>query len=397
MGHDDAIPAVSFDAEALLLAACQETGLDDFGDDDFLAGLRVLTESIEEEAELSLGGRFGEHGRILASLCTRLVAQDHFNQYPEILNEKIEKPLFVVGLARTGTTRLHRLLACDPDAYAALWWEARFPSPLPGNDDWRKHDERIAAAHAEINAILETQPVLASIHPFDAEGPDEEIMLCEHAFKSWVPESFMNVPRYIAWLAEQDLHPTYAYLKRMLQFLQWQKNQSGRSANRWVLKSPFHLGYGEALFDTFPEARVIQTHRDPCETMPSIASMAFSLWNLNREGADPIRVGRQAFERWAGAVAGFAKFRDTMPADRFFDCDFRAVGRDPIGEIAKIYSWLDIPFEPKARARMKRWLTDNDRGKRAPHEYSLETFGLTRKEIEAEFADYTARYSLAHS
>ncbi|MED5263110.1 MAG: sulfotransferase, partial [Myxococcota bacterium] len=239
--------------------------------------------------------------------------------------------------------------------------------------------------------------VLASIHPWDAEGPDEEIMLCEHTFKSWVPESFMDIPGYIAWLSRQDLHPTYAYLERMLKFLQWQKKTSGRSAERWVLKAPFHLGYGDVLFETFPSARVIQTHRDPCETMPSIASMAYALWGLGRDEADPLEVGRQAFSRWSQAVAAFVTCRDTFPPERFFDCDFRAVGADPIGEIARIYDWLNLPLEAPTRTAMEGWLTKNARDKRAPHEYSLETFGLTRADIETEFADYRKRFDLAAS
>ena len=386
------MPEVSFDVDALLAAARQETGLDDFGDGDFEEGLRVLARAIEEEAELSPTGRMAQHGRLVGSLCTRLVAQQQWKLHPEILDEEIDAPLFVVGLARTGTTRLHRLLACDPQTYAVLWWEARFPSPLPGNDDWRSQDARIAAAHAEVDAILETQPVLASIHPWNAEGPDEEIMLCEHNFKSWVPESFMNVPSYVRWLSLQDLRPTYAYLKAMLQFLQWQKKQSGRSAQRWVLKAPFHLGFGEILFETFPDARVIQPHRDPCETIPSIASMAYALWQLNRDDVDPLLVGRQSFERWHHAIHAFMRFRDRMPGERFFDCDFQAVGSHPLEEIRKIYAWQDLALDATTRARMERWLEDNARDKRAAHVYSLETFGLSRTDVEKDFSAYRRRF-----
>jgi hypothetical protein len=395
MKEQQDLPEVSFETSDLLESARRETGLADFGAEEFREGLEVLTRSIEEEADLSAAGRLAQHGRILGSLCTRLVAQDHFNRHPEILAEKIESPLFVVGLARTGTTRLHRLLACDSDAYSVLWWEARFPSPFAENGDWRTRDQRIAAAHAEIDMILETQPVLASIHPWDAEGPDEEIMLCEHDFKSWVPESFMNVPSYIAWMADQDLRPTYAYLANMLRFLQWQKKESGREATRWVLKAPFHLGFGEILFETFPEARIIQTHRDPCETLPSIASMAYALWQLNRADVDPHLLGRQSFERWHGAIHDFMAVRDAMPPENFFDCDFRAVGRDPLAEIRRIYAWLDLPFESQSLGAMKNWLSANARDKRAAHEYSLETFGLPREDIESAFASYRQRFGLS--
>jgi hypothetical protein len=382
----------SFDIDSLLAAARSETGLDDFGSADFEEGLRVLATSIDREAGLTAAGRQAQRARLVGSLCTRLVAQDHWNRHPEILDEEIQDPVFVVGLARTGTTRLHRLLACAPDAYSVLWWQARWPSPLADDPGWRSQDARIAAAHAEIDAILETQPVLASIHPWDAEGADEEIMLCEHAFRSWVPEAFMNVPSYIDWLSREDMLPTYRYLERMLKFLQWQKREAGSHRKRWVLKAPFHLGFGAELFATFPSAKVIQTHRDPVETLPSIASMAYALWGLGSEDADPLEVGRQAFARWSGAIQTFLDFRASMPEERFLDCDFRAVGRDPLGEIERIHAWLGVPLAPEARALMEEWLVLNAREKRAPHEYSLETFGLERVAIEEGFAPYRRRF-----
>ncbi len=395
MSEAELPPEVDFDIEGMLEAARAETGLSDFGDDDFREGLEVLARSIEEEADLHAVGRASQHARLVGSLATRLVAQDHVNRYPEIADEEIREPLVVAGLARTGTTRLHRLLACDPDVYAVLWWEARWPSPLPGNDDWQEKDARIPAARQEVQWILDHQPVLASIHPWDAEGPDEEIMLCEHDFKSWVPESFMNVPSYIAWLSNQDLRPTYAYLMQMLQFLQWQKKKSGRAAHRWVLKAPFHLGFGDILFETFPDARVIQTHRDPRETLPSITSMAYALWGLNHDDVDPKRVGRQSLARWSGALRDFTAFRESMPPERFFDCDFRAVGRDPLGEIRRIYAWLERPLDAGVEDAMETWLTRNARDQRPAHDYSLEKFGFSEAQIDREFAAYRERFDFA--
>ena len=397
MSEEETPPAVRFEVAGLLEAARAATGLSDFGDDDFREGLEVLAHCIEEEADLHGVGRAAQHARLVGSLETRLVAQDYLNRYPEIAEEKIREPLVVAGLARTGTTRLHRLLACDPDVYAVLWWEARWPSPLPGNENWQADDARVPAAQQEVQWILDHQPVLASIHPWDAEGPDEEIMLCEHAFKSWVPESFMNVPGYIAWLARQDLRPTYRYLKQMLQFLQWQKKRSGRSAQRWVLKAPFHLGFGDVLFETFPDARVIQTHRDPRETLPSITSMAYALWGLNRDDVDPHLVGEQGLARWSGALHSFMAFRKTMPPDKFFDCDFRAVGQDPLGEIRRIYEWIGLPLEPATEAAMEQWLIDNARGERPAHDYSLEKFGFSEAEIDREFSTYREQFGFGQT
>jgi hypothetical protein len=240
--------------------------------------------------------------------------------------------------------------------------------------------------------ILDNQPVLAAIHPWDAEGPDEEIMLMEHSFLSWVPESGANVPSYRAWLDRQDLRPAYTLLRRLLQFLQWQKRRRGESAERWALKAPMHLGFLDLLLETFPGARVIQTHRDPLETIPSVASFYFALWGLATEKPDPLEVGRQCLSRWSGALRRCLAVRDTLPAASFVDVSYRDVARDPLGSVRRIYAALGRKLTPEAEAAMAAWVAKNPREHRPPHEYTMETFGYTREAIEREFAAYRARF-----
>ena len=385
------VPRVDFDESAILQEAREKTGLDDFGDDDFREPLRVLLRSLDTEADLNPMGRATQRARIVGSLATRLSAQDYVSRHPEILDQKIEAPFFVVGLARTGTTMLQRLLAADPGLYSVLWWECRSPAPVPGSR-WREDDPRIPDAHAEVKLILETTPELAAIHPWDPEGPDEEILLIEHAFLSHVPESGANLSSYRSWLTDQDLAPGYRYLKRMLQFLQWQKQQSGRPAERWVLKSPFHLGYLDVLFHIFPDAKVIQTHRDPLETLPSVASMYRALWKLGTDAVDDREVGRQCLERWAWALTRCLRSRDAMPEDRFLDVWYRDVLRDPLSQVQSIYEFVGREFSREAEASMRQWARDNPRDKRAAHEYTLEEFGYTPEAICEAFAEYRARF-----
>jgi hypothetical protein len=325
----------------------------------------------------------------------RHVLEQHEARHPEIAREEIGAPLVIVGLARTGTTMLHRLLAADPGLYAARWWEVRFPAPPPGWDSRGASpapDPRIAEARAQVAWILEHQPVLAAIHPWDAEGPDEEIMLMEHSFLSHVPESGANLPSYRAWLDAQDLRPAYALLRRLLRFLQWQKRRRGEAAERWVLKTPMHLGYLDLLFETFPGAHVIQTHRDPLETIPSVASMYLALWGLATEKPDPREVGRQCLERYAGALRRCLAVRDRLPAERFVDVDYRAVARDPVAEVRRIYAAVSRTLTPEAEAAMRAWVEKNPREHRPPHEYAMETFGYTRDALLREFAGYRARF-----
>jgi hypothetical protein len=381
----------SLDEESIVAEARAKAGLEDLGDEGFREPLRRLLRSLDEEAALSPTGRATQRARLVESLVTRLMTEDHIRRHPEILDEAIEAPLVIVGLARTGTTMLHRLLGSGGDFQVARWWEVRYPAPFPGSD-WRRDDPRIPAAHEEVRITLEMVPMLAAIHPWDPEGADEEIMLLEHSFLSHVPESAANVPSYRAWLEEQDLTPAYRYLDRLLRFLQWQKKESGRGGGRWVLKTPFHLGYVDTLFEVFPGARVIQTHRDPLQTIPSAASMYRSLWELNSEAVDPLEVGRQVRERFAWSLTRCMRSRERVAADRFLDVDYREVQKDPLIQVERIYAWLGRELSPEAEERMRAWLVENARDKRAPHRYTLEEFGYTEEGLRRDFAEYRSRH-----
>ena len=369
------------------------TGLLDFGDEGFLEPLSVLLDSLEREANLHDAGRSAQRARIVASLATRLSAQDWFTRHPEILAEPIDEPLFVIALPRSGTTLLHRLLAADPDAQAVLWWECRSPAPWPGSDWERGDDPRIADAHAQVKAILEAVPELASIHPWDPEGPDEEILLLEHSFLSHVPESGARIPSYNAWLDRQDLTPAYAYLKKLLQFLQWQKRRSGRAGSRWVLKAPFHLGFLDTLFATFPDARIVQCHRDPCQTLPSIASMYAALWRLASDEVDLHEIGRHCLARYGNALTRCLDARERLPAERFLDVPYDDLLADPIGAVRRIHAFVGCGLDVRAEAAMRRHLVDQARDKRAAHSYSAARFGFTEADLGAAFADYRARFT----
>jgi hypothetical protein len=377
--------------DALLAEAAERGGRSRYDDESFREPLARLLDSLDREAGLSATGRATQHARIVESLVMRHVLEQHEARYPEIGREEIAAPLVIVGLARTGTTMLHRLLSSDPGLYSARWWEVRFPAPHPGWDP-RGPDPRIAEARAQVRWILAEQPVLAAIHPWDAEGPDEEIMLMEHSFLSHVPESGANLPSYRAWLDAQDLRPAYTLLRRLLQFLQWQKRRRGEAAERWVLKTPMHLGHLDVLFEAFPGAHVIQTHRDPLETIPSVASMYLALWGLATEKPDPLEVGRQCLARYSGALRRCLAVRDTLPEGRFVDVDYRAVARDPLAEVRRIYSAVGRTLTPEAEAAMRAWVAKNPREHRPPHEYTMESFGYTRETIEREFALYRARF-----
>jgi hypothetical protein len=386
----DAIRAAFIERE-LLAEAERATGLHEFGDDAFRAPLRALLASLREEAPLNATGLAMLRGRILESLTTRLRTEDWIRRHPEIEREQITAPIVVVGQTRTGTTLLHRLLASDPRHHGPLWWEVRFPAPLPGTR-WDAPDPRIEVAEAEVAGILAADPEQASIHPWDAQAPDEEIMLLEHAFLSHVPEAFTNLPSYRAWIDTQDWTPAYATLKRFLQFLQWQKRQRGALRERWVLKTPGHLGYLDTLLAVFPGALIVQTHRDPLQTIPSAASLNRSLWRLSSDAVDDSEVGRQWQARMKWAVDRSLASREKIPAEQVADVWFKDALSDPLGVVAKIYARFGIALTPAAREALEQWLRDNRRDKRPPHEYTLAEFGMTEAQLRSDFAVYRQRF-----
>jgi hypothetical protein len=383
----------AFDEADLLPEAQRATGLSDFSEDGFREPLGVLLRSLREEAPLNEIGRATMRGRVLESLETRLKTQDWITRYPEILEEQIGEPIVIVGLMRTGTTMLQRILASDPRHYAAMWWETRFPAPFP-DTDWSVEDPRIGPAKAEVAGILAADPKQAAIHPWDAMAPDEEIMLLEHTFFSHVPEAYTNLPTYRSWINEQDWTPAYEYLHKLIQFLQWQKKQRGEAREGWVLKTPAHMGYIDTLFRTFPGARVIQTHRDPLETVPSAASMNTALWDLMSDEPDAHEAGRQWSERLAWGTQRCMDSRDRLPKDRFADIWFRDALADPIAEIERVYGIFGIEMIPEARAAMEKWQRDNRRDKRPKHEYVLADYGLSEEGIQRDFGPYRERHIL---
>lgn len=381
-----------FDEETLLGDARRKAGLSEFGDEAFRTPLRVLLSSLAA-APLNPVGTMVLRASIRRSLVQRLLAESWFARHPEIADERIQRPLVVVGMMRSGTTLLQRLLARDPRCTSALGWEIAEPAPRPGMR-WDEVDPRIADGIERSEQMKRFAPELHAIHPTDALEADEEIVFLADAFLSHVPEASCDVPAYRAWLDDQDFTPAYAYLRRMLQLLQWQKRQRGDVRERWVLKTPAHLGYLDTLFATFPDAHVIHMHRSPLETIPSGASLNLTLWRLYADDVDPREVGRQWLERMAWAAHRCLEARSRIPdeAARFTDVGYRDAVARPLSEVARIYDAIGVPLLPEARRAMASWLGDDVQGDRPAHRYSVEEFGLSEAAIREAFAAYIDRF-----
>lgn len=379
-----------FDPSALEAAAtAQFNGLSNFGDPSYRIALEMLCASLESEAKLSDFGRQLLHHKLVEMLVNRLGIEEYFRLHPEINDEVLAAPVLIVGLPRTGTTLLQRVLACDPSFYSMAWWESRYPVPFPG-EDLKAPTGRIERARGEVKVMVEAMPKLMAIHPMNADEADEEGMLTEHSFRASF-NAYAHVPSYMDWLHRTDETPTYEFLKRGLKFLQWQKRQRGLVADRWVLKAPHHLLRMELVLKMFPGIQVIQTHRDPVETIPSIASFIDTLWHIYSYEVDSKAVGHEWSALMARAFRHAMQARESSPQS-FMDVRFVDTVKQPLEVVRAIYAFAGRKLTLEAEARMTHWIEDNRRESRASHEYQPEQFGLSEPQLKRDFAAYRRKY-----
>lgn len=377
--------------------AQRKESLTDWGPGDFTRPLSVLLADYAV-ADLNVIGVHILRAGIVHSLRMRLRTQEWVRRHPEILAERIEAPTVVVGMMRSGTTLLQRLLAADPRFNCAYGWEVveaapRLDHQFDGSD---AGDPRIAVSQAREAKSRELAPDLFAIHPMYAREAEEEIVFLADAFLSHVPESGAHLPHYRSWIDEQDFTPAYDYLYRMLQFLQWQKRRRcdvDRSATRWVLKSPAHLGYLDALRVRFGDLHIVHMHRDPRATIASGASLNSTLHAMHADHVDPRRVGAQWLQRmgWTNDRALAARDGWTDEATRVTDIGFDHAVSDPIGQVARVYDAIGLPLTAAAESAMRRWLEQRPREAARPA-YTLHDYGLRPEDVDERFALYNKRF-----
>lgn len=376
-----------FNEKSLITAARRKTGLYDFGDESFRTGLRVLIESLEHEARLHPFGRWIMRQRLVDALAVRLRMQDYLKRYPEIAEESISAPLVIVGLQRTGTTMLHRLLAADPDNRALLSWEAINPVPDPRQKP-HETDRRIRAARQAEKGLRYLAPDFFAIHPVEANAPEEDVLLKEFTFTSAVPEAMARVPSYADWQVRQDATPVYEYVKSLLQLLQWQ-----RPGKRWVLKTPDHLGYLDVLLQVFPDAKIIHTFRDPVRTAGSYSSMLAHGYGVFSDEVDSEEVADHWHRKNAAAVNTTMQVREQHP-ESFIDVSYYDLIKEPMAQIRRIYEFAGIELTDDAVAAMEASRKTNKKDKHGVHQYQLEDFGLTAEKVRQDYAAYCEYFGI---
>lgn len=384
------IPPADLSLTGLRRSAEEDTGLEDWGSLSFVEPLKLYLESVEESASFHAQGQHILRRSLLRLLGNRLRMQRDFSEHPEIAEAEIPRPLYILGLPRTGTTLLHNLLACDPSARSIRLWEGLFPSPpQPGAP--RQSDPRIAMATEWAAAINQLAPDLARAHALNPTGPEECLWLIEHTFVDFIHELRAHVPAYSEWMeAHESAEAVYEEYRRMLQLLAWQ-----HQGQHWVFKAPRHLMGLPGLLKVFPEARIVQTHRDPIEVMPSLCSLC----EIDRKifASDPDRkaIGDLWMRRLGGGMQTAMSTREADPeTERYVDVYYKELVADPIGVVRGIYEKHGYPYSDAFEEAMQGWLDGNRQHKHGVHRYVLEDYGLSPNRVNEVFADYRARFQL---
>jgi hypothetical protein len=383
-------PLLDLDADGLLARATRATRLDEFGDDRFREPFQVLLDGLECEAQLTLLGRIIARTDLTRLLENRLRMVAARKQHSEIAAGRIERPLVIVGLPRTGTTILHQLLAQDPANRVPMTWEVMYVHPAPERATYET-DPRIAAVEKHLAGVDRLIPNFKAMHPMGAELPQECVALTAHDFASMLFTTTHTLPSYQAWLDRSDLAWVYASHRRQLQYLQWRC-----PAERWVLKSPGHLWALEALLAEYPDARVIQTHRDPLRVIASLASLVAYLRSMASDAIDRHAIGVEWTERLAAGLAHATAVRERRPAGAapVFDMHFRDFIRDEIAMVRRIYDHFELALTAEAEGRMRQFLAAHPPDKHGAHRYALADAGLDIAAERARYAGYRERYGI---
>ncbi|HSN84443.1 MAG TPA: sulfotransferase [Polyangiales bacterium] len=374
----------SLDPEDIVRTAAKKANSEELGDHGFKDRLPVLVEAVEREAGLHWIGRVAVRQSLVTGLQSRFSIYRHRALHPELRGVPIEKPIFIVGFPRTGTTILFNLLAQDPANRAPLGWEVQFPDPAPETETYAS-DPRIDQARKYFGQMDAMAPTLASIHEVGAELPQECMPIMAHTLLSPQPSIAYNIPGYQSWVDRQDAAPAYTYHRHFLEHL-----QSRHMKERWVLKSPVHLATLDALLAEYPDARLIFTHRDPVKTIPSLASLIYTVRGIVTDQVDPEKVGPEQLTWWADALdhAMAVRARHADKAGQFMDIHFEDVVADPVAALRRAYDRFEMPWSEETANRMRAFLARNPRGKHGAHQYSPEDFGLDTGEIRERFAGY---------
>lgn len=373
---------IKLNKDSLIKSARKNTGLNDLGKDFWDEPLERMLESINKESRLHPIGRFISKKRLENLLSVRLRAEDYFKKHPEILKQDLYPVNVIIGLQRTGTTKLHRMLASDPQTRALLSWEAINPAPM--NGDIKTGAERIKMAKMSEKALKIMSPGFFAIHPVEHLAPEEDVLLLDVSFLSTTPEAITHVPSYATWLEKTDQSIAYEYAVKLMKLLQWQ-----RPAKQWVLKTPHHLEFLDLADKYFEDVQFIWTHRNVQEAIPSFLSMvAYSRAMFSNEVAVQV-VARHWVEKIGYMLQRAMDYREkNNHSQKFIDVAYEDLVADSQMVMKRIYNNRGMEITSELQQIFENAEKINQKGKYGIHNYNLADFGIDESFIDS----YTKAY-----
>ncbi|MEO0030416.1 MAG: hypothetical protein RIS94_174 [Pseudomonadota bacterium] len=385
---------VPLDPASLIATARANTGLDDFGADDWRDPFERMVRALDAEAQLTLIGRIMTRSDLLMHLEARLRVEDAYRRHPEIEAEVIERPVLIVGSGRSGTSALLNLLAEDPGNHCPRHWEALFPVEVRPGD----RDERIALAHARMDMWNRVTPEIASMHEFGGDLPTEQIQIEALSFQSngWL-DLYGLMPSFSGSLALDNYRNAQRYARRVLKLLQWTDRREGRSLRRWVLKSPDAMRYLPAVFEAFPDLQLVWAHRDPVKAVSSAVSLIGTLFYIRSDQPlSPLAIAQLTDP--AGLAGLFGMVMDQMdsgaiPAAQVHSVHYGPLVEDPMGTVQQLYRDLAMPFTVAARESIGAYIAAHPRSARPAHVYKVGDNGTVSEERRL-FNGYETRFGV---
>lgn len=376
-------------AEELMAAASEATGgLDDFGDpQSFMPGFNRLLEAFDND-DLHFTAEGYEFARemLVGNLIARLLTEQGWKENAQCLQHPIRRPLVIIGIPRTGTTALHKLLSVDPQFQGMERWLTAFPMPRPPRQKWAGNPWYRACVRG-IEDMFANAPEMRAAHDLRADDVDECLEVLKQDFCSNYYGSRVYVPDYDRWWLQQSEAPAYRRLYAVLQLI-----GAHSSEKTWLLKNPGHVANVDLLLDIFPDACVIQTHRDPVKATASVCSVlrqARTLFEADQVKLEPI--GQRELDYWSNAVAKAEQCRKRAP-DQFLDVVHSDFYQDPMAVVKKIYGHFGFELTGQIELAMAERIERNPEGSHGTHDYSLAEFGLTEPEVATRYAHYCAKY-----
>jgi hypothetical protein len=378
-----AIAKQAFAFEPLLDAAFAEagTGAKEFRDESFFPNLEKVL-AIPHNIDISLSGVRIMHANSLRFLVNRLRWEADVEKHPEILDEDVDDPIVVLGLPRSGTTKLQRFLSADPSLQATPAWAMWNPAPFPGEERGDPSPRREWAARM-MNAVTNTGETYQKMHEFAADEAEESSFIPIANFDSI--GQFITAPdyTYLEWFRSRSRVPSQAYLKEMLKYLQW---QNGGKRGPWLLKNPCNTGEFLEVLEVFPKATFVISRRDLYKTMGSSMRMGTEILQNTFDPLDPAFVGRYTVDIWAYETNRYLRqVKDKGPEVRLLEADYNRCIDDGLSVARELYELAGLPWTKQGEAAMRRWDIDNPRHKLGSYGYRLEDYGWSEEKIAETF------------